>query len=133
MMADGEHGRAPSQSDLARATRVLTSVNGALLVCVSLLAFLRSSVGAAMGLWHDCVIDPTTMHGSDGWYWPLLLALVPFLIGLVVAAWSRGFFANDDPGQTKTPRGSRPLLVVSVVGAAIVILMWLVPTSTCVA
>jgi predicted Na+-dependent transporter len=131
-MADDADRSAKAGRRLCRSIRILTVLNAVLLVAALLLPLVRTSVGTATDLWHDCVIDPVTGSGSDGWSWPVLLTLVPFAIGVLVGAWGRGAFADDSTAHTEAARGSLTLLVVSVLGAGWITLLWLVPTSHCV-
>ena len=93
---------------------------GLLLIVIGLLLVsvgpLRTALGQATGVWHDCEIRTPGGSGTDGWNWPLLLVLVPFGIGIVVGAWSWGTF--DTPFYARTPaRGSALLQTISIIGA----------------
>ena len=93
---------------------------------------LRTALGQATGVWHDCEIRTPGGSGTDGWNWPLLLVLVPFGIGIVVGAWSWGTF--DTPFYARTPaRGSALLQTISIIGVVLTLIMWFVPTSNCIA
>jgi hypothetical protein len=123
---------APAGPRLHRWVRVLTVVNAVVLVVALVLPLVRTSVGASTGLWHDCVVDPATGTGSAGWSWPVLLTLVPFALGILLGAWGRSAFAYEDGGHTAASRGAMTLLVISLVGAAWITVLWLVPTTTCI-
>jgi hypothetical protein len=112
----------------------LVVFNALLLIALLLVSVgpLRAALGEATGVWHDCEIRTPGGSGTDGWNWPLLLALVPFLAGIVLGAWSHGTF--DTPFDSRTPaRGSALLATVSIIGVALTLVMWFVPTSYCIA
>jgi hypothetical protein len=76
----------------------------------------RTGIAADIRLWHECEINPASTHGTGGWTGYLLLALIPFIAGLVVGIEER--------------RGS--LFWVALAGSLLVLAIWLIPTGTCI-
>ncbi|MFL5792115.1 MAG: hypothetical protein ACJ76A_11505 [Actinomycetota bacterium] len=93
---------------------------------------LRAALGEATGVWHECEISTPGGSGTDGWNWPLLLALIPFVAGIVLGARAYGTF--DTPFYSRTPaRGAAFLPTVSIIGTVLIVVMWFVPMSYCIA
>jgi hypothetical protein len=110
--------------------RVLTWVNTAMLVVLVALAAFPRGAALQLGLWRDCEITPPATSGTSGWSWPVLLAAIPLVTGLLVALWSRGVFQGER--REDAPPHSAALLAVSIAGLAVLGLMWLVPIARCV-
>jgi len=102
----------------SRLGTILVVVNSLMIAGLLFLNFepVRTGIAGRFGLWHECDIKPPSTQGTDGWTGYLLLALIPFIAGLVVGI----------------EEGRRPLLWVAVAGSVLVLAMWFFPTSTCI-
>jgi hypothetical protein len=120
-----------ARSVRTRLVGVMTPVNTVLLVGLVVLARSPEGFAQQLGLWHGCEITPPATTGTSGWHWPILLALVPFAVGVDLGARTRDISLLDDHAAAAR-RSSRILLAVSVAGIILLAVMWFLPLQTCI-